>query len=422
MKKKTQLKKNVKPKSASQNELKQLRAQVKRLSIQRPFKDVGGIIGRASGIPYAEAIGKWLGSGIGSIFGSGDYVITGPQPTYNILTSSTQIPQFGGSTHSNIVCHREYLGDISGTSNFTVLQYPLNPGNTTTFPWLSTVAQNYQEYRFHGLIFEFRPLITDFASSGAPGVVVMATNYNAAALPFSSKIAMEGSEFATSVKPTVGLMHAIECASTQTILPERFIRTGAVPSGQDPKLFDLGLFQFGSQQNTPGIDLGELWVSYCVEFYKPALPATIGGNLVSAHITRANTATNVSNPFGLIAGNIVGNLGATASSTLITFPGYSGNSYFVSMSWAGTNGTIADPVFTITNAIYPQYFRGSTNAIMSAPQPGQTANLYTSSFILVATLSAPGVIGIGLSTWSGGPTGTMLFDCIITELSSTITA
>ena len=142
-------------------------------SKQTPFSDVGRIVGNSAGrmlgMPQLSGIGKWLGSGIGSIFGSGDYAMTGPTPQYNIL--SGQVPQFSKTHATNIVSHREYLGDINGTTAFTNTTYPLNPGVSQTFPWLSTIAASYQQYKFHGLIFEFRPLITDFVTGGAPGVI-----------------------------------------------------------------------------------------------------------------------------------------------------------------------------------------------------------------------------------------------------------
>jgi hypothetical protein len=264
-----------------------------------PFSDVGAIVGSKLGsllaMPYLKGVGKWLGSGIGQVFGSGDYQVVGAEPTYNVLMNS-QIPKFSTTRQTNVICHREYLGDILGTAGFNNTAYPLNPGVSKTFPWLSVIAQNYQQYKFHGVIFEFRPLITDFVTNGAPGVVIMATNYNADAVIYNTKQEMENSEYAVSVKPTRELLHGIECDSNQTTISELYVRTGAPPAGQDLRLYDLGNFQFATQVN-PIQNLGELWVSYCVEFFKPILPTDVGGNVLSAFTTRT-TITNPT-PFGL---------------------------------------------------------------------------------------------------------------------------
>jgi len=278
-----------------------------------PFGDRGAEIGNALGSLYGlsgvgKTVGRWLGTGIGSIFGSGDYTMIGSQPKYNILGNAGQIPKFDTTHATNIICHREYLGDISGTSAFNVLNYPLQPGNSTTFPWLATIAQNYQQYKFHGVVFEFRSLLTDFVTNGQPGVVVLATNYNASQSVFVNKQQMENSEFAVSTKPTVNLMHMIECDPNITIDPIKFVRTGPVPSGQDARLYDWGNFQFATQSNPSGNpNLGELWVTYCVEFLKPVIPPT----LASVNNPMYHFVTS-----GVASGNILGTTPVSASGSL----------------------------------------------------------------------------------------------------------
>lgn len=254
-----------------------------------PFADAGAAAGQGLGkmfnMPILGGIGKWLGSGIGQIFGSGDYQMVGAQPSYNVLTSERQIPKFSNTERTNIVCHREYLGDLTGTAAFNVRSYPINPGMSKTFPWLSTVARSYSQYKVHGMIFEFRPLITDFVTGGAPGVLVIATNYNADRPVYRSKVEMENSEYAVSVKPTGNLMHGIECASNETPMDKLYVRSGAVDPNDDLRLYDLGLTQVATQGNPVQL-LGELWVSYCVEFFKPLLAEDLGNNSMSQVITR----------------------------------------------------------------------------------------------------------------------------------------
>jgi hypothetical protein len=151
--------------------LKSGKQRQKKSSNGTPFANLGAMAGGALGGMFGQAglgagVGKWLGSGIGSIVGSGDYQQMGSSPKYNVITNGSQIPQFSSLRQTNVVCHREYLGDIQGTAGFNNTAYPLNPGMSQTFPWLSTVAENFQEYRIHGLVFEFRSLITDFVTSG----------------------------------------------------------------------------------------------------------------------------------------------------------------------------------------------------------------------------------------------------------------
>lgn len=359
---------------------KQVKQVTKAMKKATPFGDVGGIVGRAAGNLFGRAnignsVGRWLGSGIGSIFGSGEYTMVGQQPHYNVLTNSNQIPKFSSDGQANIVTHREYLGDISGTSTFTNNAYPLNPGMSKTFPWLSTVAGCYQEYKWHGLIFEFRPLTTDFANAGVPGVVIMSTNYNADAPLYLSKQQMENAEFAVSTKPTLSCIHGIECDPTLNVLGAKYVRDSLPPSGQDLRLYDHGNFQFATQNNNPLIVLGELWVSYCVELMKPILPGTIGGGNIS-HFARSNTVGTTA--LGTIAVRVpVNELDLVVTSNTITFPNALTGTYTITIVHVGTAAIFSGFVIgSITNgADVPGIYDGATQAFGQAPSGISTPNV-----------------------------------------------
>jgi hypothetical protein len=384
-----------------------------------PFSDAGAIVGSKLGtmfnVPYLKGVGKWLGSGIGQIFGSGDYQIVGSIPEYNVMMNGNQIPKFSTSKQTNIICHREYLGDVLGTAGFNNTLYPLNPGIATTFPWLSTIAQNYQQYKFHGIIFEFRPLITDFVTNGAPGVVVMATNYNADASAYNTKQEMENSEYAVSVKPTRELMHGIECATTQTTIPQLYVRTGSVPVGQDLRLYDLGSFQFATQVN-PIQNLGELWVSYCIEFFKPILPADVGGNVLSFWTSRSGATGAV--PLGTTAvSGPLGDLNATVNSTTITFPAQPANAYFVSVTWKGAAAlAISPPVTTLTGLKVTSNLFGGTDNPFFAPGGAVVSDRLVVEFIVTSTILVPGLVSVAFGVAGAVPIGTV--SVVVTAYSS----
>jgi len=387
-----------------------------------PFGDAGAIagagLGRMFNAPYLKGVGRWLGSGIGSIFGSGDYTMVGSMPKYNVLTNGAQIPQFQATKASNIICHREYIGDIVGTTAFTNREFPLNPGMAETFPWLSSVADNYAQYRFHGLIFEFRPLITDFVTAGgvggSPGVVVMATNYNADDPAYGTKQEMENSEFAVSVKPTMQLMHGVECAVDQTVLKQMYIRSGALPTGQDKKFTDLGKFQFATQAN-PVQTLGELWVSYCVEFFKPRLPNDVGGNVRTQHVIRSSVVAG-SSPLGTIGVSSLGDItDFSITPTGLSFSGQPGNYYSIEVTYSGTvAAAVVYPVASAVNAGFVGYFNGSSSSQFS-PQAGVSCTSATHTFVVQCVDPT-----ISISFGLGGtlPTGTTYVDVILNQVSS----
>lgn len=387
-----------------------------------PFRDVGGVLGNAVGSMFGsghigKSVGKWLGTGIGGIFGSGDYTLTN-ESKYNVLTNANQIPKFDTTKQTNVVCHREYLGDINGAAAFTNRGFPINPGLSQTFPWLATIAQNYQEYKIHGMVFEFRPLITDFIASGSPGVVVMATNYNANDSLYTSRQQIENVEFATSTKPTIGLLHGIECASSYTANPIKYVRTGSVGT-EDLRLYDQGNFQFVSQSN-PNIDLGELWVSYCIEFFKPTIPEDIGGSVKSLHLFRTGVAG--ATPLGTTTFINTGNLqSVVVTGTAVSFLAQPQQQYLVNFVWKGTPFVAwAAPLFSTTGFAFKTYYNLDTTSSAVTPAGGDVSTELGKSTIVVCNLLSEGIATITLG--AGTFPATSSVDVFITELSSTVNA
>jgi hypothetical protein len=386
-----------------------------------PFADTGAVIGRSIGGMFGNSkighgVGRWLGTGIGSIFGSGDYQMAGASPKYNALTAGNQIPKFSTTHQTNIVCHREYLGDFTGTTAFSNIQFPLNPGVSKTFPWLSTVAENYQEYKFHGLVFEFRSLITDFIPSGAPGVVIMSTNYNADAPVYQNKQQMENAEFAMSCKPTVNLIHGVECAMQQTVLPQLYVRTGSVPNNQDLRLYDQGTFQFATQANPAGQDLGELWVSYCVEFFKPILPTTSanGGGAVD-HFICTPVATTI---FGNLSKTPLNQIGTfLANSASLVFPAFAEGTFTVKIYFSGGSSVVSavpTPTVPANVTIQGNNWFNQASTFAQVPQALTATGLYWEGVFVINPVSTTSTLFWGTTT---APVGGFI-DVIVTQVTS----
>lgn len=370
-----------------------------------PFADAGKIVGTAAGkffgIPGFRDIGSLVGSGIGRIFGSGDYTVVGPQPNFNVLTG--QIPKFSTTKATNIVCHREYITDITGTTAFTNNVYPIQPGDSTTFPWLANIAKSYSQYRIHGMVFEFRPLITDYVTSGAPGVLIMSTNYNADDDAFTTKRQMENSEFAVSCKPTEKLLHLIECDPKQTSINELYTRTGALPTGDDYKTYDMGNFQIATQGN-PNQLLGELWVTYCVEFFKPEVPVAGSGLLEIVRTTSSGSTYD----FGTNTLSAKGSIAYTSTSTVLTMTGLTVNNAYLINFWLVCSGTISTEVGPdVTTGTQGNYFSDSTAANSTYP-----AHARESSRMIYTRIAKPNSSGTLVLTIAG--TGTFSAPCAYT--------
>lgn len=249
------------------------------------FAKKGAQMGAKYGVLGALA-GKGLGAGLAAVTGYGNYSVRSNSLS-KVSTSVDMIPQFVKNDHSIRVTHREFIKDLvvpNDPSVFSLESFLINPANKTLFPWLAAMAKQYSQYKIHGMVFAYKTMSSDITAGGALGTVIMATNYNAIDRAYSSKIEMENSEFAVSTKPSMSLVHAIECDPKYSGLDVLYVRDPSYETTDtnDRRFYDYGRFQLattGLPGNT-GTTMGELWVSYDIEFMKPIL----GGNELPTYI------------------------------------------------------------------------------------------------------------------------------------------
>jgi len=257
---------------------------------------------------------------------------------------------------SNVITNREYLGDITTAAvagTFSNQTFIVNPGQFATFPWLATIAQNFEQYRFHGIVFEFRSTSGDSLTSTntALGTVIMATDYNPNALPYSTKQIMENSQYAQSTKGSLSQVHGLVCDNDHKL----FTRTGSVlPVNDSLKWYDHANFQIATTgfQGT-SVNVGELWVTYVVELFKPQIPAQLGGSTQSLHVYRTGglVGNNMGTATGFSSGNIAFSF-PTSQTIALTGLGI-GTNYVFTANWS--NGT---PAVVVSTAL--STFVGST--------------------------------------------------------------
>jgi hypothetical protein len=226
------------------------------------------IINRAGGF-----IGKGLYTGRGGYVAN--ELVAGGEPS---MTMS-----HGDETESITISNREYISDIygPGSSAFTNNAFVLNPGLQQNFPWLAQLAANYEEYEFEKLVFMFKTTVDlgNATTAGQAGTIIMACDYNASHDLFLNKEVMMQYHGAVSAKTTDDMVCGIECDYTKTANIASFIRTGPVPYGEDPKTYDLGIFQYAIN-NCPAVlqnqQIGELWVEYTCRLKIPKLTTSRG--------------------------------------------------------------------------------------------------------------------------------------------------
>lgn len=296
--------------------------------------------------------GAW-NSIIPLIRGQGDYTI--------VSGGADQVPQFANSPgyRSFRIAHREFISDVESSTNFVNRTFALNPANSAVFPWLSNMAQNFQEYVMHGLVFQFTSTSADALNSTntALGTVIMGTDYNAGNAPYVSKQAAENAEFTVSCRPSQSLRHAIECDPAVTVgqghLYVSPLNNGTVPAGQDPKTYNLGTFQLMTQGSQAVATIGELWVTYDIEFLKPIDNSQLFRSAAD-HYTLADITGGPTNIYLGTATKTLDGIGTTVDAGgVITFPenAIAGQKYLLSYFVVGTaeNWTIDVSSFQFAN-------------------------------------------------------------------------
>lgn len=255
---------------------------------------VGGVLGSAFG-PSGAVIGAAAGDLLGNLFGWGDYEETAPV-NYPIVNNSlvgmqtplaAQIPMMHGEDGSCRIKKREYITDIQMSVLFNPGLWALNPIDARTFPWLSKVASQFEQYKFLGLAFGFRSLTANaLGTAGNPsmGSVTIMTQYDFLDNVVTTKTQANNALFATSCKPSESMLHPCECDPEQTPNLPLYTgineRVGAYGPGdnRDLRLNYLGYVTVATQGAPIAYNAGELWVTYDIMLYKPMVqqPIIIG--------------------------------------------------------------------------------------------------------------------------------------------------
>lgn len=257
-------------------------------------KTVGGAIGGKLGGPLGRVIGSGLGkaasSVFGKIFGRGAYTVktnTITNPGSYVIDGVDQVPLMHNDMGTTRIRHREYITDIFSTEDFTNLTFAIQPTNSQLFPWLAAAAQNYEQHKWLGVMFEFKSLSANALTSANTGLgsVSLATQYNALNAPFVNKQELLNYQFASSCKPADSMLHPVECDPGQTPNQPLYVRIGSQAAG-DARLYDIGVLNLVTQgMQSDGATIGELWVTYDILLIKPRISSGLGLALRSAFYT-----------------------------------------------------------------------------------------------------------------------------------------
>lgn len=220
----------------------------------------------------------------GGVFGLGEYNVR-HNSLWNEDTILTGLgPPKVVNTHKGeavIINHREYIGElVSGvfpnpmtpSTSFKLESYQLNPGNPILFPWLASIAAQFQEYEIRGMLVELKTEAADFSSTFAIGSTFMSADYNVLAADPTNKREVENMEYSSSTKPSNSLIMPIECHPSLDAQTHLYIAVNSDYNGGDRRLYDLCKIHIGTEGiPVENAKLAEIWITYEVALFKPKL-------------------------------------------------------------------------------------------------------------------------------------------------------
>jgi hypothetical protein len=353
-------------------------------------------------IPTMVGAARTVGS---KIMGMGDYEIS----QNSIIGAAAAPPAMHSSMEKMVLRHREYITDItSSTAAFTLQTFAVNPGLASTFPYLSSIAQNFQEYRFRGLGFEFVSEAADAFSSStniAMGYLALAAQYRADAPTWLNKTQFMNEMWATSKRPNDNNLMLIECSPLEQPMAIQYVRSGPLTSGQDQKFYDLCTLGVATGGSPSASKVGELWATYEIELYKPAL--TNNPDTIASYA--AYTASGVANstPLGTAFTKLFDTVGAVLGTNSITLPaGSTGNFLIYVLYLSGANVSVTYPALTLTNCTY---VTTAGNNVLTSPAASVTAATFSQEFVVnVTNPSIAAVVTFGSSGTIASSTSTSI--------------
>lgn len=294
---------------------------------------------------FYDSAGSLIGKGLAiagrtaaKFIGLGDYEVKKNVLLSGNLPEVYNMPKGGGT----IIRYQEYLGDVVTSATpgaFKLDAYNIQPGLPASFPWLSQIAANYEQYSLEGVVYQFKSTSANALNSvnTALGSVMLATNYDVDDPAFVSKSEMLNYEYSSSCKPSESVLHMIECDPKQSVLTELYTRTGDLPQGRDLKFYDLGKFQIATVgfQGT-SVNIGELHVTYQVRLLKPKLFSTLGEDIAVWQLGNSNYSNALPLGNGTSFPEPSNNLSISLTGTSMTFPlSNVPETFLVYLAWQG---------------------------------------------------------------------------------------
>jgi hypothetical protein len=255
--------------------------------------------------------------------------------------SAPNIPAMHSTNQTVRIRHKEYIGPIIGSVGFSVRALTINPINEGLFPWLSRIAQSFQQYTIKGMMYHYVPTsgIAISGSNPALGTVMLQTSYRAGEPVPRDKAEMMNEYWATEGAPNNTFLHPIECDIREMPFAIHYVGTPST-ADQTRLMYDWGSTYIATQGMPAANPVGDLWVTYDIEFKKPEVYSDAIDVLISEAVGPSNSVGTLFNSLVWSAGSFV-----TATGNTVTFPTDSGRKFLLVTAVKAADGspfTVAD--------------------------------------------------------------------------------
>lgn len=387
----------------------------KKKSLKHHVSKAGGLIG--------SKLGSWAGGAaerlLTTVTGMGDYTAQdrGPIRSNSILgvqtPESRQIPVMHKDKGLVLVRHREFIGDVPMTVGFSNKTYVITPTNRVLFPWLSTSAPSFQEYKIMGMIFEFRSLAANAVSgtNAGMGSITACLSYDIYQPDPTTKSEANNCLYAVSCKPSESMMIPVECAPAETGPGPLFIRHGV--DVMDAHFYDFAKLHVITQGASAAYaGAGELWCTYEIALIKPCInpvPVPIG---LSRFMFQQTVILNALFDTRFISQENHLNVTMNGSNFSFSHTSPAGRYYLTYQCAGATSSAVASmgPALAYSNGLTGlNYFYGNTQSYQSVPNTSIVTSIIgveaTFTYDGNATASFPPTV-IQSTTPAAGPTTT----------------
>lgn len=238
-------------------------------------------------------------------------------------------PIYRSSKTGVIISHSEMIMGVpvgaGAPTAYAVGKLVINPGKFSTFPWLATIATNYDKYIFRKLRFIYMPLV----ATSTAGRVGIAYDYDS-----SDATPNNRADFFSMTRHSEAAIWAPITLEVPLDNVERFTNTHTLT---DSKLIDVGsiVYMTDASSATASSVVGDLLCEYEVELRRPQAPCYVTQQLYMPTVG-FSSGDDLSN--FLYGPNVATFTAASATQLRIggLSPGRYNLSYYVYDSGAGT--------------------------------------------------------------------------------------